>query len=200
MTNTVRAVGYVAAVGVAGSVILSNWLTTRYGFIPVGGFGQEATAGTLAAGAALALRDAVQDALGKAGMLIAVVVATALSYFVSAPSIALASATAFLLAELLNFLIYTPLRNRSRLGDRRWAAAVTSSSIAGAVVDTAVFLGGIAFGAAAIMPALLGQLIGKAWATILYLVLGRSVAHRLRKRNARTDEAVTARQTPSPAS
>ncbi|WP_072815883.1 VUT family protein [Rhodococcus zopfii] len=198
MTNTVRAVGYVAAVGVAGSVILSNWLTTRYGFIPVG-FGQEATAGTLAAGAALALRDAVQDALGKAGMLIAVVVATALSYFVSAPSIALASATAFLLAELLNFLIYTPLRNRSRLGDRRWAAAVTSSSIAGAVVDTAVFLG-IAFGAAAIMPALLGQLIGKAWATILYLVLGRSVAHRLRKRNARTDEAVTARQTPSPAS
>lgn len=194
MTNTVRAIGYAAAVGVVGSVILSNWLTTRYGFIPVG-FGQEATAGTLAAGAALALRDAVQDALGKAGMWVAVVIATALSYFVSAPSIAIASATAFFLAELLNFLIYTPLRNHSRLGDRRWAAAVTSSSIAGAVVDTAVFLG-IAFGAAAIMPALLGQLIGKAWATILYLVLGRSVAHRLTKRTARAGEVEVERQMP----
>ncbi|UPK63587.1 VUT family protein [Rhodococcus pyridinivorans] len=195
MTNTVRVIGYAAAVGVVGSVILSNWLTTRYGFIPVG-FGQEATAGTLAAGAALALRDAVQDALGKAGMLVAVVIATILSYFVSAPSIAIASAAAFFLAELLNFLIYTPLRHRSRLGDRRWAAAVTSSSIAGALVDTAVFLG-IAFGAAAIMPALLGQLIGKAWATILYLVLGRSVAHRLTKRTTRVDETVQAHQAPS---
>lgn len=191
MTNTVRAVGYVAAVGVTVSVVLSNWLTTRYGFIPVG-FGQEATAGTLAAGAALALRDAVQDALGKAGMLIAVVVATALSYFVAAPSIAFASATAFLLAELLNFLIYTPLRNRSRLGDRRWAVAVTSSSVAGAVVDTAVFLG-IAFGAAAILPALLGQLIGKTWATIAYLVLGRVVAHRLTGQTALVAGAVVTR-------
>lgn len=190
MTSTVRIVGYAAAVGVAASVVLSNWLTTRYGFVPVG-FGQETTAGTLAAGAALALRDAVQDALGKTGMLVAVFIATTLSYFVSDPSIALASATAFLLAELLNFLIYTPLRNHSRLGDRRWAAAVTSSSIAGAVVDTVVFLG-IAFGAAAIWPALIGQLIGKAWATMVYLFLGRLVARRRPAPETRTSEAASA--------
>lgn len=190
MTTTVRIVGYAAAVGVAASVVLSNWLTTRYGFVPVG-FGQETTAGTLAAGVALALRDAVQDALGKTGMLVAVLAATALSYFVSAPSIALASATAFLLAELFNFLIYTPLRNHSRLGDRRWAAAVTSSSIAGAVVDTVVFLG-IAFGAAAIWPALIGQLIGKAWATMVYLFLGRLVARRRPAQEARTSEGASA--------
>ncbi|NCL73739.1 VUT family protein [Rhodococcus sp. YH1] len=172
--NPHRTIGIASAAGLLASVVAANWTTTHYGFIPVG-FGLTATAGTFAAGAALALRDATQDTLGTAGMLTVVAVATALSYLIADPSVAIASAAAFAVAELLNFAVYTPLRNRSKLGDRRWAAAVTSSSIAGALADTAVFLG-IAFGAAAILPALAGQLVGKAWATIIYLVIGKGAA------------------------
>jgi uncharacterized PurR-regulated membrane protein YhhQ (DUF165 family) len=167
----VRIAGYVTAGGLLAAVVAANWATSRYGFIPVG-FGLTATAGTLFAGAALALRDATQDLLGRARVLIVIVVGAILSGLLADPAIAVASAAAFGIAELVDFAIYTPLRNRSRLGDRRWAIAVGASSVGGAVVDTIVFIG-IAFGSAAIAPALLGQLLGKLWATLAYLVGGK---------------------------
>lgn len=168
-----KTAGLAAGAVLIASVVAANWATSRFGFIPVG-FGQVSTAGTLAAGFALAARDALQDTLGKRWMLLALLIASAVSFSVSDPSIAAASAAAFVVSELLDFAVYTPLRNRSQLGDRRWALAVGASSVAGAVADTAVFLG-IAFGAAAIAPALLGQLIGKSWATVAYLVIGAGV-------------------------
>lgn len=169
-----RLVGAVSAVAMLCSVVLANWLTSRFGFVPVG-FGLEATAGTFAAGAALIFRDSTQDLLGKAGMLAVVVLGALVSYIVADPHIATASGAAFLTAELCEFLVYTPLRNRSRLGDKRWALAVTASSPVGSVIDTAVFLG-IAFDPAAIVPALLGQLVGKAWATVAYLAIGKAIS------------------------
>ncbi|AKY02579.1 hypothetical protein SEA_BRUSACORAM_53 [Mycobacterium phage Brusacoram] len=48
-----------------GTVLVANWATSTFGFVPVG-FGQTATAGTFAAGFALAARDVVQDQLGTA--------------------------------------------------------------------------------------------------------------------------------------
>lgn len=165
-----RALGLLAAGGFVASIVLANYLTTRYGFIPVG-FGFTATAGTLAAGFALALRDATQDALGRRAVALVIVAGAALSFLVADPFIALASAAAFLLSELADFAVYTPLRAWSRLGGRRWAGAVIASNLVGAVVDTAVFLG-IAFGAAAILPAMPGQLVGKSWATLAYLAVG----------------------------
>lgn len=156
------------------SVVAANWATSTFGFVPVG-FGVSATAGTFFAGFALALRDATQDILGKQWMLGTIVAGAVISYLIADPFIALASVAAFAVAELINFAIYTPLRNRSRLGDRRWAAAVTTSSIAGALADTVIFLA-IAFGWAAVLPALVGQLVGKAWATVLYLLIGKAVA------------------------
>lgn len=168
-----RAAGAVAGVFLVASVVIANWVTTRYGFVPVG-FGQVATAGTFAAGFALAARDAIQDALGKRWMLGVLALAAGLSYAVSSPAIATASMVAFAVSELLDFAVYTPIRNRSRLGDKRWATAVALSSAVGIAADTAVFLG-LAFGAAAILPALLGQFIGKAWATGLYLAIGAAV-------------------------
>lgn len=162
--------GIIASVVLLGSLLLANWVTTDYGFIPVG-FGFEATAGTVFAGFSLAARDAVQDSFGRVVILLLIVVGTIVSFAISAPEIAVASAAAFFLAELLNFAVYTPIRNRARFGKPLWGVAVVSSNFAGAVTDTVVFLG-IAFGAAAIMPALPGQLVGKAWATLLYLVIG----------------------------
>lgn len=162
------------ATGFLGTILAANWLTTSYGFVPVG-FGLVATAGTFAAGVALAFRDAVHDLAGRRIVLALILVGAGLSFAIADPFIALASGVAFLISELADFAVYAPLRRRSRLGDRRWAAAVVSSNIAGALVDTAIFLG-IAFGAAAILPAIPGQMVGKGWATVLYLAAGWVIA------------------------
>lgn len=183
-------VGITAITVLLGSIIAANWVTTDYGFIPVG-FGLEATAGTFFAGFALAARDAIQDAWGRWPVVGVILAGTALSFIVAVPVIAVASAVAFLVAELLNFAVYTPLRERANLGDRRWAVAVASSNVAGAIADTVLFLG-IAFGAAAIMPALPGQLVGKTYATVLYLIIGAAGAAWWRSRRASRVEAEVA--------
>ena len=169
-----RTTGLLSAALLLAAVVAANWATSTFGFVPVG-FGFTATAGTFFAGFALALRDATQDLLGKRIMLAVIAVGAAVSYLIADPFIALASVVAFAVAELINFAVYTPLRNRSRLGDRRWASAVSASSLAGALADTVIFLA-IAFGWAAVLPALAGQLVGKAWATVLYLLIGKAVA------------------------
>lgn len=166
-----KILGAACFVGLLACVVLANVVTARYGFVPVG-FGLTATAGTFFAGFALALRDGLQDSLGRWVTVLAVVVGAAISYFVSIPALALASGVAFLLGELIDLLVYTPLRSRARFGDWLWAAAVVASGLVGAIVDTVVFLW-IAFGFAAVGPALIGQLVGKGWATLAYLVVGK---------------------------
>jgi len=87
-----------------------------------------------------------------------------------APALAVASATAFLISELADFAVYTPLRGRAAMGGRRWFGAVAASNVVGALLDTVLFLG-IAFGVAALTPAALsGQLVGKGWATLALLL------------------------------
>lgn len=176
--------GIALALGLFTAIIIANWITTDYGFVPVG-FGFEATAGTFAAGISLALRDGIQDTLGRVAVIAVIVLGSILSFAIAVPAIALASAAAFLLAEFVNFAIYTPIRERSKLGDPRWAVAVFASNAAGAVIDTVVFLG-IAFGLSAILPALPGQLVGKGWATLSYLLIGAAVAAVLRRAAGRT--------------
>ena len=171
-----KILGAVSAIGLLAAVLIANYVTSRYGFIPVG-FGLQATAGTFAAGFALALRDSTQDLLGKKWMLFTIFIAAAISYLIADPFIALASAAAFLVAELVDFAIYTPLRQKAKLGDRRWAAAVIGSNIGSAFADTIVFLA-IAFGWAAVLPTLAGQMVGKLWATAAYLIVGKVVAYR----------------------
>lgn len=164
-----------------GTIVLANWLTTEYGFWPVG-FGLSATAGTVAAGSALGLRDLLQDASGRWWVFGTIVIGGGISYLIADPFIAVASATAFLLSELVDFAVYTPLRGKAERGGARWSAAVFGSNLVGAVVDTAVFIG-IAFGAAAINGAMAGQLVGKLWATLLILIpvwAVRAVSHRVR--------------------
>ena len=171
--------GVAMSAGLFVGIVAANYATTRYGFVPVG-FGLTATAGTFAAGVTLALRDGIQDTLGRWAVLAVIALGAALSFFIADPAIAVASGIAFLLAELLNFAVYTPIRERAKFGDKRWALAVASSNFVGAIVDTAVFIG-IAFGASAIMPAMAGQLVGKAWATIIYLAIGVGAVVVLRK-------------------
>lgn len=135
------------------AIVAANWATHRYGLAPVG-FGLTATAGTYAAGAALMLRNVVQDALGRRLVLAAIVVGASLSAFTS-PGLALASGVAFGLSELLDMAVYTPLRKRG------WARAVLPASFLGAVVDTFVFL--YLAGFPVTRDGVLGQLVGKGW-------------------------------------
>lgn len=181
---------YIGAFGVIvmiAAILAANYVTTSYGFIPIG-FGLQATAGTVFAGFALASRDAIQDTWGKWPVVGVILVGTLLSFLISAPAIAFASAVAFLLAEALDFAVYVPLREKAKLGDKRWAAAVVVSNVVGSVTDTIVFLG-LAFGAAAILPALPGQIVGKMYATVLYLLIGVTVARYLGARLLRKDDA-----------
>jgi uncharacterized PurR-regulated membrane protein YhhQ (DUF165 family) len=152
------------------SIVLANWLTTHYGFVPVG-FGRTATAGTFAAGGALVVRDLLQDAIGRVGVALLIIVGAGLSYLVAASFIATASCAAFLVSEALDMAVYTPLRKRAEFGDNRWALAVGAAALVGAVADTLIFLS-IAFGRAAVMPALPGQLIGKAEVAVALIVMG----------------------------
>ena len=153
-----RYAGLTALAAYAASITAANYLTARYGLVPVG-FGLVATAGTYAAGAALLLRDTVQDTLGRGWVLAGIALGAALTYATS-PALAIASATAFLAAELADMAIYTPLRRRG------WARAVLASNAAGAIVDTILFL--LLAGFPISIATVGGQLVGKlAWATLL---------------------------------
>lgn len=153
-----KLLGPLALAAYATSITAANWLTAHYGLVPVGP-GLLATAGTFAAGAALLLRDVVQDALGRAAVLGGIAAGAAVTAYTS-PVLAVASAVAFLAAELADMAVYTPLRQRG------WARAVLASNTLGAILDTLLFL--LLAGFPLTTAAVGGQLVGKlAWATLL---------------------------------
>jgi uncharacterized PurR-regulated membrane protein YhhQ (DUF165 family) len=133
----------------------ANLLITHVGVVPVG-FGLMAPAGVYCAGLAFTFRDLTQDTLGRLWTIGAIVIGAALSAVLS-PQLALASGTAFLLSELTDLAVYTPLR------ERHWLAAVAVSNSVGLVVDSVLFLW-LAFGSLAFLP---GQIVGKLWMTAL---------------------------------
>jgi uncharacterized PurR-regulated membrane protein YhhQ (DUF165 family) len=157
------------------AVALANYATSHtgdaYHLLPIG-FGLKATAGTVFAGACLALRDALQDAGGRRAVLLAVAVGAAVSAWTSSPALALASGVAFAASELVDAAVYTPIRRRARFGDLRWTVAVAASGIAGSVVDSLLFL---SLAGIPILTALPGQLVGKSYALAAFLVLGWTV-------------------------
>ncbi len=157
----------------------ANWLIGNAGtycapggpcLIPVAP-GIMAPSGVLMVGLALVLRDLVQRRLGLGWALGAVVAGTALSALLAPPTLVLASAAAFLLSELADLGVYTPLQKRGL------TLAVLASSLVGLVVDSIVFLW-LAFGS---LDFLAGQVIGKAWMVLLTL----PALHWLRRRDAR---------------
>lgn len=151
----------------AATIPLANWLIGNVGtvcvpdgpcLLPVG-FGLTAPSGVLVVGASLVLRDMVHEAGGAKAAIIAIVIGGILSALFAAPALLFASVLAFVLAELADLAVYAPLRER-----RLWLA-VLLSGVAGAVVDSAVFLW-IAFGS---LDYIAGQTIGKMWMTLLAL-------------------------------
>lgn len=152
---------------------MANWMIGHVGtmcvpngpcLIPVAP-GLMAPSGVLMVGFALVLRDAAQRLLGKSWSLAAVLVGTALSVFVAAPGLVVASGIAFLLSELADFAVYTPLQRRGLV------LAVIASSLVGLVVDSVVFLT-LAFHS---LDFLAGQIVGKAWAVLISTPLVRGL-------------------------
>ena len=174
-----RIEGLVALVLFALTIPAANWLIGNAGtvcvpngpcLVPVWP-GIKAPSGVLMIGLALVLRDIVQRRLGPLAGLGAIGVGTAISAILAPPAIVAASAAAFLLSELADFAVYTPLQRR------RFVTAVFASSVIGLVVDSLVFLY-LAFGS---LDFLAGQIIGKAWMVLLALPL----MHLLRRRDER---------------
>ena len=161
----------------------ANWLIGHAGtmcipqgpcLIPVAP-GVMAPSGVLMVGLALVLRDLVQRRLGLAWSAAAILAGAALSALLAPPALVLASAVAFLLSELADLLVYTPLQRRGLV------RAVVISSLAGLVVDSIVFLQ-LAFGS---LDFLAGQVIGKAWMVLASL----PVLQWLRRRDERLGRA-----------
>lgn len=146
----------------------ANWLIGNVGTvcIPNGGPclipvapGIMAPSGVLMVGVALVLRDLVQRRYGAKVSIACILVGAALSALIASPALAVASTAAFLVSELADFAVYTPLYRR------RFILAVLLSCIAGAVIDSAIFLW-LAFDS---LEHISGQIIGKVYASLAFL-------------------------------
>jgi uncharacterized PurR-regulated membrane protein YhhQ (DUF165 family) len=137
------------------TIFCANWAIQAYGLVPVGP-GLIAPAGVYFAGLAFTFRDLAQERVGRRWIVAAIIAGAVISGLVST-KFALASGIAFLVSELLDFAVYSPLRKRN------WIGAVVASNVVGLVADSIVFLL-LAFGSLQYLP---GQIVGKAWMTLL---------------------------------
>jgi uncharacterized PurR-regulated membrane protein YhhQ (DUF165 family) len=169
---------------------VANWMIGHVGavcvphgpcLVPVLPWGPDghplmAPSGVLMIGLALVLRDMVQRRLGRGVALAAIVAGAALSGAVAPPQLIVASAAAFLLSELADFAVYTPLQSRGLV------LAVLASSVVGLLVDSVLFLW-LAFGS---LEFLAGQVVGKLWMVLLAL----PAVHWIRKREIAQQTAI----------
>lgn len=154
------------------TIPIANWLIGHIGtvcdphgpcLIPVWP-GVLAPSGVLVIGVALLLRDLVQRYYGKVAALLCILCGTFLAFTFSPYELALASAASFFLSEFVDFIVYTPLARKY------FVAAILLSCTAGAIADSVLFLT-LAFGS---LEHLLGQFLGKLYASMAYII-GRSI-------------------------
>ena len=172
--NRHKAAAIAYFLGFIACIPAANWMIGHVGtvcssphgpcLVPVAPWGPNghplmAPSGVLMIGLALVLRDMVQRRLGRGVALAAVVAGALLSGAVAPPQLVVASATAFLLSELADFAVYTPLQARGLV------LAVLASSVVGLIVDSVLFLW-LAFGS---LDFLEGQILGKLWMVLLSL-------------------------------
>lgn len=163
----------VVATGYVGTTLAANAAVEHIGIVPVG-FGLVAPAGVFFAGLGFILRDALHETAPRpsAWVLGAIGVGMAVSLVAGTGRIALAGALAFLISELLDFAVYSPLRKRGKV------PAMIASNIAGLLADSAVFLS-VAFGS---LEFFAGQAVGKLWVTAVvvstYMGVRRAVLSR----------------------
>ena len=170
MRSRRRVEGVAFLAGFVLSIPIANWMIGNVGADCDGGGGPclipvlpgvMAPSSVLVLGLIFVLRDLVQRRLGVHWAIGAIVAGAALSAFVASPTLVLASATAFLISEFCDLLVYTPLQRR------RMVLAVFASSIVGLVVDSLLFLS-LAYGS---LELLAGLIVGKSWGVLLVMPL-----------------------------
>lgn len=177
--NPRRREGFAFLAAFAASVPAANWLIQNLGtvcipngpcLIPVAP-GLTAPSGVLMVGVALVLRDLVQRRLGIGWAVLAIAIGGLLSALFAPPALVIASVAAFLLSEIADLAVFTPLQRRGLV------MAALVSSLVGLVVDSIVFLW-LAFGS---LDYLAGQVVGKA----LMVLIAIPVLVWLRNRDTR---------------
>src|SRR5215813_13392389 len=143
--NRHKAAAIAYFLGFIACIPAANWMIGHVGtvcssphgpcLVPVAPWGPNghplmAPSGVLMIGLALVLRDMVQRRLGRAAALTAIVAGALLSGAVAPPPLVYASAAAFLLSELADFAVYTPLQECGLV------LAVLASSVVGLIADS----------------------------------------------------------------
>lgn len=151
-----------AALFYLGSIVIANLLVMNFGIIEVAGL--TFPAGAAAVGFTFTARDLVQRRYGKWGCWLWMLAAAALSALFS-PTLALASLGAFVVAEGLDWAVFTatPLSFRGR---------AMLSNIIGTPLDSVVFVY-LAFGP--VWDAMWGQTIVKLASSLLIVLLVKNV-------------------------
>jgi uncharacterized PurR-regulated membrane protein YhhQ (DUF165 family) len=160
-----RIEGFALLAAFASTVPLANWMIGNVGtlcppdspcLIPVAP-GLLAPSGVIVAGLAFVLRDLVQRRLGLVWTIVSIAIGAGLSVLVAPPALVFASVVAFLVSELADLGVYTPLQRRGLV------LAVVASSMVGLVIDTLIFLQ-LAFGS---IDLVWGQVVGKGWMVLV---------------------------------
>ncbi len=177
--NSRVVIGVVALAVYGVSVYLANWLIRSVGtvvlpdgshLLPVG-FGLYAPSGAYAAGVTFVARDVIQRTIGKRWSVVVIVPGALLTALLDV-RLALASASAFLFSELVDFLVYTPLQQRG------FVRAVVASGVAASVVDSVLFLSVAGIPLAIALP---GLLLGKFWVMLVAAPVAYGIRMQLTK-------------------
>lgn len=147
-----------SAVFYLGSIILANVLVHAYGLVTV--FGLTFPAGAAAVGLTFSARDFVQDRYGKFGCWAWMLVASLITFAFNR-QLALASVSAFFIAECSDWIIYTTARGS-------FEKRLMISNLISTPLDSIVFVL-LAFGP--IWPAIWGQTLVKLISSALVLPL-----------------------------
>jgi uncharacterized PurR-regulated membrane protein YhhQ (DUF165 family) len=165
MDRRPRSAGIVALVVYGFSIYLANWMIRSVGtvvlpdgshLLPVG-FCLMAPSGAYAAGITFVARDVVQRTIGRRWSLLIIIPGAILTALLDV-RLALASTSAFLFSESVDFLVYTPLQRRG------FVRAVVASGLVAAVVDSLLFLSIAGIPLAVALP---GLLLGKFWVMLV---------------------------------
>jgi uncharacterized PurR-regulated membrane protein YhhQ (DUF165 family) len=158
-------IAMVALVTYAAAIFGANWMIRNVGstVLPDGthlapvGFGLLAPSGAYAAGVTFIVRDVVQRTAGRVWS-ISIIGPGAIATSLLSPRLAMASGIAFLLAELMDLAVYSPLQKRGLV------RAVMVSGVAASVADSIVFL---VIAGIPLAVALAGLLLAKFWVQLL---------------------------------
>jgi uncharacterized PurR-regulated membrane protein YhhQ (DUF165 family) len=107
----------------------------------------------------------IHSTLGARWSVWGILIGAAFSALLAPASLVVASAAAFLFSELADLAVYAPLRHRHPV------QAVLMSGVAGAIVDSILFLS-IAFGS---LQFVAGQVVGKLWMSAIAAVILRTL-------------------------